>query len=90
MTQVDYLPMPPDLVAVRVLRDRVLELTWQDGVTHVLDVAGLLRGPIFSDIAASDAAFAQVRLDPQIGTICWPNGADVAPETLRSWPTVTR
>jgi len=27
-------------------------------------------------------AFAQVRVDPETGTITWPDGADLAPEVL--------
>jgi hypothetical protein len=28
------------------------------------------------------AFFAQVRVDPEIGTITWPGGADLAPQVL--------
>ncbi|MFN2617847.1 MAG: DUF2442 domain-containing protein [Thermoleophilaceae bacterium] len=29
--------------------------------------------------------FSRVRLDDELGTVVWPNGADVAPETLHVW-----
>eukprot|EP01031_Cornospumella_fuschlensis_P023409 gene23409-28405_t len=32
-----------------------------------------------------DAYFAQVRVDPELGTITWPNGADVCPDVLYSF-----
>jgi hypothetical protein len=34
---------------------------------------------------ADPAYFAKVELDPELGTLVWPNGADFAPETLHNW-----
>ena len=42
---------------------------------------GELYGPL------RDAAlFSQVRLDPEVHTLVWPNGADFDPATLHDWP----
>jgi hypothetical protein len=30
--------------------------------------------------------FNQVRLDPEVHTLVWPNGADFDPATLHDWP----
>ena len=39
-------------------------------------------GPVFEEIAEDDGAFNAVRVDPEIGTISWQNGADLALEVL--------
>lgn len=36
------------------------------------------------------AYFARVEVDEELGTIAWPNGADIAPETLHRWVTEQR
>ena len=36
----------------------------------------------FTQIAEDDAAFEDLFFDSQLGTVCWPNGANIAPETL--------
>jgi Protein of unknown function (DUF2442) len=70
-----------DITAVEVAGDHCLRLTFEDGT--VGDVAFDERGwcGVFEPLV--DAAFfAQVRVDPELGTIVWPNGVDMAPEPL--------
>jgi Protein of unknown function (DUF2442) len=40
-----------------------------------------MRGPVFAD-ALTPRGFAAVKVDAETGTIVWPGGADLAPETL--------
>src|ERR1700731_2825205 len=57
------------------------EVTFSDGRTGVADLSESLNGPVFERLR--DPAFsARGKLDSEIGTIVWPNGADMAPEYL--------
>ena len=44
-------------------------------------LAGELYGPL-RDLSL----FNQVRIDPEVHTLVWPNGADFDPATLHDWP----
>lgn len=70
-----------DVIAVRYVRDYVLWLKFEDGSEGEVDLATSLRGPVFQPLK-NIAYFKQVRVNPELGTIVWPNGADIAPETL--------
>jgi hypothetical protein len=60
---------------------RVL-LTFEDGTTGAVDLSDLIaRGGVFAPLR-EPSYFRQVRVDPEGGTIIWPNDADVAPELL--------
>jgi hypothetical protein len=71
-----------DVTKVEIVKDRVVRLTFSDGSEPVVDLAPLLWGPVFTEIASNDLAFAELRVDPEIGTITWPNGADLDPDVL--------
>lgn len=61
-----------------------LRLTFADGLVKVLDLEATLLGevgPVFEPLR-DPAFFARVRVDFELGTIVWPNGADLAPDTL--------
>jgi hypothetical protein len=73
--------LTPDITTVAVVRHGVLRFIFSDGLTGELDVLDRMRGPVFEQARTPDG-FAQVTVDPEIGTIVWPGGADLAPDTL--------
>ena len=68
---------------VSYLRDYILELTFNDGVTGELDLRDELNGEIFLPLT-DKCFFSKVYLNPDTETIEWPNGADFAPEYLHA------
>ena len=66
---------------LEVLGDFKLSLVFNDGTRKRVNILSLLNGPIFEPLRARKT-FAQARLDPECGTVVWPNGADLAPEAL--------
>lgn len=73
-----------DLIAVVEARHVVNHVLWvrfSDGLSGEIDLAGRLRGRVFEPLQ-DVGFFAQLRVDPEIQTIAWPNGADLAPEYL--------
>ena len=77
-----------DVVEVRHVRDYIVWLRFQDGTSGEVDIEPSFRGPVFEPLRDLDL-FKQVRVEPEIGTIVWPNSADVAPETLYDRVRVT-
>lgn len=68
-----------------VCGDRSLRLTFDDGSSKRVDLGPLLEGPVFEPLH-DPTYFALVRVDPECGTVIWPNGADLAPEALFALP----
>ena len=68
---------------VAVVDDLRVELKFSDGTTRVVDLSPYLKGPIFDELKQNPSLFQQVRVDRELGTIVWPNGADICPDVLR-------
>jgi hypothetical protein len=66
---------------VEPLDGYVLRLGFSDGSTRDLDLEPELWGPIFEPLRDQEV-FRQVAVDDQLGTIVWPNGADMDPDVL--------
>ncbi|MGZ8676035.1 MAG: DUF2442 domain-containing protein [Solirubrobacterales bacterium] len=73
--------MTPDITAAAVVRHGVLALTFADGLAGEVEVLDRMNGPVFDD-ARTTEGFAKVTVDPETGTVVWPGGADLAPDTL--------
>lgn len=63
-----------------------LRVRFDDGTSGVVDFSDEEWVGVFAPLADPDF-FAKVQLDEQLGTIVWPNGADIAPETLHQLAT---
>jgi Protein of unknown function (DUF2442) len=83
--------LTPDITDVVVVDHGVLHLTFADGVSGEVVVLERMRGPVFAE-ARTRVGFAAVAVDAETGTVVWPGGADLAPDTLYerirtgSWP----
>jgi hypothetical protein len=69
------------VVAARLVEPYVLEVTFDDGVRRRVDMEPMLWKPVFAPLQDPDF-FAKFEVDPILGTVVWPNGADVSPEFL--------
>ncbi|KAA0231537.1 DUF2442 domain-containing protein [bacterium] len=57
-------------------------LTFSNGDQKVVNLEPLLRGPIFEPLKNDPEFFRSVRVDEELGTIVWSNGADIDPDVL--------
>jgi hypothetical protein len=73
-----------DITEVRPLDDYRLFLRFEDGVEGVVDLADMIRFEgVFAPLKDREK-FLEVFVNSEIGTICWPNGADLDPDVLYS------
>lgn len=71
--------------AVEVVAPSTIQVTFDDGLTRRIDLSSVLVGDLFGPLR-DPAVFDQVRVDPEVHTVVWPNGADFDPATLHDWP----
>jgi len=74
--------MLKDIVSAQALEGYHVHLRFEDGTEGTVDLASHLsfRG-VFAPLKEL-SYFRQVRVDPNLGTVAWPNGADLDPDVL--------
>ncbi len=61
-----------------------LHVEFADGTIQVIDFLPVLKGELFGPLQ-NPTIFDQVRLDPEVHALVWPNGADFDPAILHDW-----
>ena len=64
-------------------RDYIIHLKFNDGAEGHVDLANELHGEMFAPLKDL-VQFRAFRIDPELQTVVWDNGADFAPEFLHS------
>ena len=71
-----------DAVSVQPLPDYRLAVRFDDGTEGDVDVPQLVQFTGVFEPLRDDDFFAQATVNPELGTICWPNGADLDSDVL--------
>ena len=70
---------------VKINGPYILNVGFDDGTEQAIDFSPVLAGELYRPLR-NLALFNQVRIDSEVHTLVWPNGADFDPATLHDWP----
>lgn len=73
--------MIPKVIEARYTRDYIIHLRFSDGIEGDVDLSQELHGEVFEPLK-DPAVFKDFTVHPEFHTLCWPSGADLAPEFL--------
>jgi hypothetical protein len=62
-----------------------LRVVFDDGTAQVIDFRPVLEGELYGPLQ-NPMLFKQVKIDAEVHTLVWPNGADFDPMMLHNWP----
>ena len=73
------------VIGVEIVAPHILRVRFDDDTAQTIDFRPVLLGELYSPL--NDVkVFNQVRIDAEVHTLVWPNGADFDPATLHDWP----
>ena len=70
-----------------IISPYTLRIAFDDGTEQVINFEPVLGGELFGPLRELEL-FNQVRIDPEVHTLVWPNGSDFEPATLHDWPEI--
>lgn len=73
-----------DIVSAKYIEDYKIRLKFENGKAGIVDFKEYLnKGGVFKKMKQKNF-FKKFYINKDLGTICWPNDLDIAPETLYS------
>ena len=76
--------MPRDVVSVQPLPEHGLRVRFDDGAEGVVDVGEMVEFTgVFAPLREAEF-FAKASLNAELGTVCWPNNADLDSDVLHA------
>ena len=69
----------------QIAGSHILLVEFDDGSRQRINFLPMLAGKLYGPLR-DVSLFNQVRIDPEVHTLVWPNGADFDPATLHDWP----
>ena len=73
------------VVSFGVVGPYTLRVGFDDNSEQTIDFRPVLAGELYSPLQDL-GLFNRVRIDSEVHTLVWPNGADFDPATLHDWP----
>ena len=72
----------------KIIGPYTLRVRFDDQTEQTIDFRPILAGELYRPLRDLKL-FNQVRIDAEVDTLVWPNGADFDPATLHDWPEYT-
>jgi hypothetical protein len=72
-----------EVIEAKIIKDYTIKVVFDDFKKGIIDLRKYLGKGIFKELL-NKKKFRQMKVDAELGTICWPNGADIAPDRLYS------
>lgn len=73
------------IVSFEIVAAHTLRVQFDGDTEQTINFHPILAGEMYQPLRDL-VLFNQVRLDPEVQTLVWPNGADFDPATLHDWP----
>ncbi len=73
------------VVQFEIVGPYILRVRFDDDTVQTINFEPALAGELYAPLRDLKL-FNQARIDPEVHTLVWPNGADFDPATLHDWP----
>ena len=69
----------------QIVEPYTLRVRFDDETERTIHIGPILEGELYGPLRDKES-LERVRVDPEVRTLVWPNGADFDPATLHDWP----